>query len=341
MRRRLVVGTAGTWTGLRQGAAATARGARAGPSFTRCLATSTAPPPSHSLFPHYAPDCALCVALWEALTIRLLTAAEVEKATIFATSKGRKVRRIQRPFTLELGGTLPEVRHPPACARQTTASPPRSSPRLALTVRALQRQLEIVYEEWGNAHNPVVLLFPSLSVGSHARSGHTLCSSSCPGGVLDPYHCYFMSRDCATDQAWTIRQRAGGKVRLIVKRRFESVTERHSCVCTTAMLGPSKGISTEKFRVICPAGLGSPFGSTSPLVGPSIARLRRGLPSDTGAGPYRCVLFVSPRASIRPRARPTTPPSLRSRPEVHDTPSPHLRLCVCLTLTVMVRWFPC
>jgi homoserine O-acetyltransferase len=31
------------------------------------------------------------------------------------------------------------------------------------------------------------------------------------------------------------------------------------------MLGPSKGISTEKFRVICPAGLGSPFGSTSPL----------------------------------------------------------------------------
>lgn len=30
-------------------------------------------------------------------------------------------------------------------------------------------QLEIVYEEWGHHQNPVVLLFPSLSVGSHAR----------------------------------------------------------------------------------------------------------------------------------------------------------------------------
>jgi len=105
----------------------------------------------------------------------------VNKATIFATSKGRKVKKIGRPFPLELGGTLPE--------------------------------LEIVYEEWGNAHKPVVLLLPSLSVGSHARSS-----------VDDP-----------TAGWWE------------------------------AMVGPDKGISTEKFRVICPAGLGSPFGTTSPL----------------------------------------------------------------------------
>lgn len=76
--------------------------------------------------------------------------------------------------------------------------------------------LELCYEEWGPSNaDKVVLLFPSFSMGSHARST-----------VADPTHGWY--------EAFV-----GG--------------------------GGSKGIDTDVYRVICPANLGSPFGSTSPM----------------------------------------------------------------------------
>jgi len=117
------------------------------PTTTAALTTSTHPPTHHS--------SVHCVSG---------PSAGVNKATIFATSKGRKVKKIGRPFPLELGGTLPEVRRP-----TPLPSPPPQPPA------SLPYQLEIVYEEWGNAHKPVVVLLPSLSVGSHAR--YVLCSA--------------------------------------------------------------------------------------------------------------------------------------------------------------------
>ncbi|KAL6045899.1 Serine O-succinyltransferase [Balamuthia mandrillaris] len=106
----------------------------------------------------------------------------VYKQSIFAMSSGRRNVHLKQPFPLQLGGALPE--------------------------------LDITWEEWGNADNPnVVVIFPSLSVGSHAKSS-----------VEDP-----------TAGWWE------------------------------GMIGPDKGIDTDKFRVICASGLGSPYGTTSPV----------------------------------------------------------------------------
>lgn len=85
---------------------------------------------------------------------------------------------LDSPFHFELGGSLPS--------------------------------LSLVWEEWGSHNDDVVLVVPSLSVGSHAKSS-----------VKDP--------------------RAGW---------WESIV--------------GSGIDTDKFRVVCPANIGSPFGATSP-----------------------------------------------------------------------------
>lgn len=89
--------------------------------------------------------------------------------------------KFEGPFPLELGGELQDI--------------------------------EMCYEEWGQkSAKKVILLFPSFSMSSHARST-----------VEDP------------TAGW-----------------YEG------------FIGPHKGIDTDMFRVICPANLGAPFGSTSP-----------------------------------------------------------------------------
>jgi homoserine O-acetyltransferase len=93
-----------------------------------------------------------------------------------------KRARLEGPFELELGGCLPEV--------------------------------EICWEEWGPSDaERAVLLFPSFSLSSHAKS--------------------------------TVEEPTAGW--------YEH------------FIGPRKAIDTDRFRIVCPATLGAPFGSTSPL----------------------------------------------------------------------------
>eukprot|EP01090_Pellita_catalonica_P018127 TRINITY_DN5721_c0_g1_i2.p1 TRINITY_DN5721_c0_g1~~TRINITY_DN5721_c0_g1_i2.p1 ORF type:complete len:391 (+),score=39.50 TRINITY_DN5721_c0_g1_i2:538-1710(+) len=136
------------------------------------------------------------------------SAPTAERATIFSKSKiGQKTKKfVNCRIPLELGSELVDV--------------------------------DIVWEEWGNPKNPrVVLVLPSLSVGSHARSS-----------VNDPL------------PGW-----------------WED------------MIGPEKGIDTERFRVICPAGLGSPFGTTSPISQQSNSKIYgRHFPNITPLDQARC-----------------------------------------------------
>ncbi len=96
---------------------------------------------------------------------------------------------------------------------------------------ALPGGVTVAYEEWGPRHSSkvqrpsvvppltshtraqVVLLFPSFSMSSHARSTSE-----------DPKHGWF-----------------------------------------EGFVGPHRAIDTDTYRVICPANLGAPFGTTSPL----------------------------------------------------------------------------
>lgn len=113
---------------------------------------------------------------------RARPAAVAGARSIFARSaQAVQTATLPGPWELELGGTLPE--------------------------------LHMAYEEWNPHGKEVVLLLPSFSMGSHARST-----------VEDP------------TAGW-----------------YEG------------FLGPRKGIDTDIYRVICPANLGAPFGSTSPI----------------------------------------------------------------------------
>lgn len=101
------------------------------------------------------------------------------------------------------------------------------------------------WEEWGPAKaEKVVLLFPSFSVGSHAKST-----------AEDP-----------TSGWYTNRRRMIPSLFFFFFFFFFFKRYEH-------FIGARKAIDTEVFRIICPANLGSPFGSTSPIsLDPSTGR---------------------------------------------------------------------